>query len=69
MTKQAYTEAARWFAVQSFHPVAEAQVQAERQQHARARDVVLGAFDQKLAELDRLIADAEAAQGASKVAP
>ena len=69
MTKQAYTNAAQWFSAQSFHPIAEAQAQVERQRQAHARDVVLGAFGQKIAELDRLIAQAETAQSACKVAP
>jgi hypothetical protein len=56
MTKQAYTNAAEWFAAQSFHPIAEAQAAEARRQRARAAEAVLRAYDARIAELDRLIA-------------
>jgi hypothetical protein len=56
MTKKAYTNAAEWFAAQSFHPIAEAQARAERQRHARAVETVLSTYDEQIAEIDRRIA-------------
>lgn len=61
MTKKAYTNAAEWFAEQSFYPVAEAQAEAERQRRARCRANVFHVFDKEIAEIDRRIAEAQAA--------
>lgn len=61
MTTKAYTNAAEWFAAQSFHPIAEAQAEAERQRRARCRANVFHVFDEQIAEIDRRIAEAQAA--------
>lgn len=56
MTRKAYTNAAEWFSKQSFHPVAEAQAEADRLRRARAVETVLRTYDEQITAIDQQLA-------------